>query len=341
MRKLRTVLVLAATAAVAAISVALASGADSAPPSVGTGDATGVSDSGATLTGNVNPNGVQTSYAFQWGPSSRYGHETPLTQAGSATTSSTVNATVANLDPGTRYHFRIIAMSSAGTSVGTDRTFTTGGTRPASSPQPHASTGSATSVGTSTATATGTVNPDGQSTQFWFEFGPTSDYGFQTAAGNAGSGNADVPASTSLSNLHTGTTYHYRLVAVNKGGTAIGRDQTFTTTSAPSASHVTFMGRMGFVSPGRWIGVEAGCMGGQTACTGHITMSHNGTVVGERDFSIAPETGGFQNIKLTTLGRQLLRQNSMFHLLPVDVTITTSNGQKITQVMRLARWVWH
>jgi len=341
MRKLHTAIAFAVVAVIASASVTLAAGATSAPPAVSTAPATGVSNSGATLNGSVNPNGEQTSYAFQWGPTGGYGHETALTSAGSGSTTSSVSATLSNLSSGTTYHFRIIAMSPAGTSVGSDQTFTTGGTPPAPSTPPSASTGSAASLGASAATVTGTVNPGGQSSQYYFEYGTTSNYGIETAPQDAGSGTSDEAASASLSGLSPSTTYHYRLVAVNPGGTALGHDQTFTTTSAPAGSHVAFMGRMGFVSPGGWIGVEAGCFGGQTDCIGHITMSHNGTIVGQRDFAIAPETGGFQNIRLTPQGQQLLRQNSMFHLLAVSVTVTTSDGQKISQVMRLARWVWH
>ena len=100
------------------------------------------------------------------------------------------------------------------------------------------------------------------------------------------------------------------------------------------------MGRLGFVSPGRWIGVELGCFNGQTACAGHITMSNNGTVVGERNFTIAAQSGGFQNIRLSPAGAQLLRGNSPHHLLAVDVTVVASGGQTISYVMKLARWVW-
>ena len=101
------------------------------------------------------------------------------------------------------------------------------------------------------------------------------------------------------------------------------------------------MGRMGFVSPGGIIGVEAGCFGGTTTCNGHVTMSHNGVVIGQRNFSIAPSSGGFQNIGLSSFGKSLLRFNRVFALLKVSVNVTTTTGQRTQQVMALARWVWH
>ncbi len=101
------------------------------------------------------------------------------------------------------------------------------------------------------------------------------------------------------------------------------------------------MGRMGFVSPGRVIGVQVGCFNGATTCAGHIEMSHNGAVVGQTDFRIAPESGGFQNLELSSEGSKLLHDNRPFHLLAVDVVVTGTNGERISQVMHLARWVWH
>src|SRR4051794_35680993 len=46
------------------------------PPQVATGPATGISSSGATLTGVVNPNGQQTSWDFQFGSTPAYGAAT-------------------------------------------------------------------------------------------------------------------------------------------------------------------------------------------------------------------------------------------------------------------------
>jgi|GEM_PF-6619639 len=436
MRKSRIATLPIAASALAAIPVTLALAAGPPPPSVSTGSASNVSDSGATLSGSVNPNGQQTSYAFQWGPTAGYGHETPLTSAGAGTSASAVSATLSGLASGSTYHFRIIAMSSAGTSVGSDATFTTQGTPPAPSPAPQASTGAASGVGQAGATVSGTVNPGGQATQYYFEYGPTANYGFETTATDAGSGATDESVSTTLSGLASSTTYHYRLVAVSAGGTALGADQTFTTTTPPSVvtggasnvknrsamlngtvnpngkattfffqyglstsyglntppknagsgtsnvgvhslasglipnstyhyrlvatsdggtsygadqtvalghvSHVVFLGREGFVSPGRIIGVEAGCFGGVTHCTGHVTLSHNGIVIGQRDFNIAPDSGGFQNMEISRRGEQmLLSYNRVFHLLPVTVSVTQSNGQKTSQVIHLARWIWH
>lgn len=205
---------------------------------------------------------------------------------------------------------------------------------------PSVTTGSASNVGSSTATLSGTVNPNGTDTHYRFEYGTTTSYGSITPGHDAGAGTSNVSVSANLTGLNSGATYHYRLVAVSSAGTTRGSDQTFTTTS--SQSQAVVLGREGFVSPGAVVGVELGCFHGMSPCTGHVTMAHGGTVIGQRNYSIPADSGGFQNMKLTSVGRAELRQNRPFHLLGVTVTATPSNGgQPLQFVIHLARWVWH
>ncbi len=208
-------------------------------------------------------------------------------------------------------------------------------------PQPPAVvTGSPSQVRPTSAVLNGTVNPEGQATTYYFQYGTSTAYGLQTSPVSAGSGSGNVSATSTVTGLTTGATYHYRLVAQNASGTSYGGDQTVSPGTAQS--QVRFIGKEGFVSPGRVIGVEAGCFGGTARCFGHVTMTHNGTLIGQRDFNIAPNSGGFQNLEITGQGmRMLLAYNGVFHLLPVTVTVTTSTGQKTSQVVHLARWLWH
>jgi hypothetical protein len=96
------------------------------PPSVTTMAATEITPVQATLSGTVNPNGLETSYYFQYGETTEYGASTfPEGHAGSGTTSAPESATATGLRPGTMYHYRIVASNRDGTSYGLDRTFTT------------------------------------------------------------------------------------------------------------------------------------------------------------------------------------------------------------------------
>ena len=101
---------------------------------------------------------------------------------------------------------------------------------------PTAITGPVSAVGPTSATASGTVNPGGQSTSWYFEYGISTGYGKRTATKSAGSGTANVQVSEALTGLSAGTTYHYRLIATNGAGTARGADGIFTTPTAPVAA---------------------------------------------------------------------------------------------------------
>ncbi len=107
---------------------------------------------------------------------------------------------------------------------------------------PIATTGPATVVGSTTATVTGTVDPGGQSTTWYVEYGTSTSYGSKTAAKSAGSGSSATGVSAGLTGLRVGTTYHYRLVATNGTGTGHGTDAVFTTTVPPDATTGTATG---------------------------------------------------------------------------------------------------
>jgi hypothetical protein len=234
----------------------------------------------------------------------------------------------------------LIAAATSGPATATAASGTTGATGPTSPTAPTVATGSPSQVQQTSAVLNGTVDPKGQTTHYFFQYGPTTAYGVQTSPASAGSGSANVSVHATITGLTPGTTYHYRLVASNATGTSNGEDKTVTV--GQTQSEVRFIGREGFVSPGRVIGVEAGCFGGQTPCVGHVTMSHNGVVIGQRDFNIAPNSGGFQNLAISRQGEQMLRSyNRTFHLLPVNVAVTTTSGQKTSTVVHLARWIWH
>jgi hypothetical protein len=94
-------------------------------PVVQTGSAQGASTSGATLTGSVNPSGGATSWYFQYGPTASYGSKTASKSAGSGTAATGVSAAITGLKAGTTYHYRLVGTSSAGTTFGSDVTFTT------------------------------------------------------------------------------------------------------------------------------------------------------------------------------------------------------------------------
>jgi hypothetical protein len=129
-------------------------------PTASTSTASSVSASGATLNGAANPNGTSTYANFQYGATISYGSQTTSTSVGSGTTGQSVNAAVSGLSASSTYHYRMVATSSAGTSYGSDVSFTTGdGTQPSLNVTPSSATlGSAAGTLQFSITNTGTGN---------------------------------------------------------------------------------------------------------------------------------------------------------------------------------------
>jgi len=99
--------------------------------------------------------------------------------------------------------------------------------------EPAVTTGNATAITPTSATVNATVNPEGQSTTYYFEYGTTTSYGSKTSSADAGSGSTDVKVSTQVEPLAPNTTYHYRVVATNASGTTLGADVSFKTPKPP------------------------------------------------------------------------------------------------------------
>lgn len=94
-------------------------------PAVSTGAASAISTTGATVHGTVNPEGLATTYEFQYGTTTGYGSSTPSASAGSGSSDVAVSASISGLKPNTTYHYRIVATNASGTTDGADATFTT------------------------------------------------------------------------------------------------------------------------------------------------------------------------------------------------------------------------
>jgi hypothetical protein len=79
------------------------------------------------LNGTVNPQGVRTTYQFEYGPTTKYGGLAPGTpiSVGSGTAIVTVSARVAYLARRTTYHYRLIGSKAGHDLITGDATFTT------------------------------------------------------------------------------------------------------------------------------------------------------------------------------------------------------------------------
>lgn len=106
----------------------------------------------------------------------------------------------------------------------------------AASSAPGVLTGTAFPVLQNEAILHGYVNPHGSDTTYYFQWGLTTGYGSTGTSASAGSGTKATAVNYTAGGLMPDTTYHFRLVASNSGGTTLGADRTFTTPAAAPAA---------------------------------------------------------------------------------------------------------
>ncbi|HEU5142158.1 MAG TPA: hypothetical protein VFU04_03265 [Solirubrobacterales bacterium] len=102
---------------------------------ISTNPATGIDATHATLHGLVNPEGVETTYHFEYDTSpydasqGPHGTSVPMPSAsiGSGFENVAVEETLSGLEPATEYHYRVVAKNANGTHYGGDQAFTTWG----------------------------------------------------------------------------------------------------------------------------------------------------------------------------------------------------------------------
>jgi len=103
---------------------------------------------------------------------------------------------------------------------------------------PTATTTAATSITATGATLNGMVNACLLSTVVTFEYGTTTSYGSTaTATQSPVTGGTSTNVSASITGLTAGTTYHFRVKAVNMLGTTYGSDMTFIPILAIGSSY--------------------------------------------------------------------------------------------------------
>jgi Fibronectin type III domain len=108
-----------------------------------------------------------------------------------------------------------------------------GSTDPSYCPAPVVVTGAAMNVTSTSATLTGTINGQGAVVGYAFLYGTTTAYGSRTPTQTLTASTATQPVNASLTGLTPGTTYHFRLFALNQANQAgSGFDVTFMTPSS-------------------------------------------------------------------------------------------------------------
>jgi hypothetical protein len=184
-------------------------------------------DGGGDATECVVEYGLTTSYE---------GGAVPCNKATPITTDGPVTAHLSGLEAQTTYHYRLKVANEHGPNYSGDHTFTTDEYVLETETLP------ADEITWTEATLNGSFNADGMSTNYYFEYGPTTAYGTNVplpAPPGADGGSASVvtAVSQSITGLEPGTSpegqeYDYRLVAENTLGTTFGENQVFHTVPA-------------------------------------------------------------------------------------------------------------
>ena len=326
-----------------------------------TAPAENVTQTSATLTAALKPNGSDMIYDFEYGTGTSYGRRAPLSDVdvGSGSSVLKVSQAISGLVANQTYHYRVAVSTDGGTTYfyGAGETFTT------LPDPPIVGTGSASAAAAAAVALSGTVDPNGAATAYHFEYGPTRSYGSSTAEGSAGSDSGAVPVNAVTRALVPGTVYHFRLVATNAGGPSYGDDQTFVTAvTAARGVGPPAPGSLGMRAPiGRLVlnrvaevksgvaHVVASCKGGRGAtCVGELAMTVREPVIkrvdGKRERVLESSTigrigfdilGGARatlDVKLHAAARKLLEQKHK--LLRVTAT-ATQHGRRSTNTIEL------
>jgi trimeric autotransporter adhesin len=283
-------------------------------PVVATSPATTVAGFSATLTGSLDPHGLTTTVHFQYGTTTSYG----LTAAAPSQTGSTfqtVSANISGLTASTTYHFRIVAMNTAGTSLGSDRTFTT----LSATGSPVVTTNPATLLASFSAMLNGLLDPHGLTTSVHFQYGSTTSYGL-TAAAPSQTGNTFRAVSANISGLSASHVYHCRIVATNSAGTSLGSDRTFTTLTATGPPVVT-------TSPATNVASSSAALHGSLdphGLTTSVSFQYGTTTNYGSTTPMQSQTGStFRNVSANISG---LSAHTIYHF---RITVTNSAGNRL------------
>ena len=180
-----------------------------------------ISTNTVQLTATVNPNAAATRVYFQYGLSTNYGSVTATNDIGGGICTAPSALLITNLTLGSTYHFRAVAINSAGTNFGTNTTFVF-------ALPPSIITLLPTSIRPTNAMLHASAFPNFLATAVYFQYGLTTNYGSFSATNLLTNNlNTTQAVAQAISGLTPGATYFYRAVASNLFSVAVGTNLTF------------------------------------------------------------------------------------------------------------------
>lgn len=206
-------------------------------PDISTDYASSIGETYATLHGDYDSNGSNTTTWFEYGTTNSFGHTT--SQMNQGTGADSFSKYISGLQSDTTYYFRAVGYNSYGTDYGTTLTFTTSGNVPPPSSNTTALTSLATGVSQANATLNGLIsNNSNSSVTAWFEYGTSASLGHTTPSQSLGSGSS-MSYLQSVSGLVPNTMYYFRAVAETSAGISTGEIFIFKTLPVSSPVVIT------------------------------------------------------------------------------------------------------
>lgn len=178
--------------------------------------------------GELNANGYEAECWFEYEGGSTQKTMTAKQKVGPESKVVKLSQNVSGLEPNTEYHDTFVCQNSLGTAYGPEVSSHT------LSAPPEVIAQSTSNISRQRAVLHAIVNPNNESTRYYFEYGTSTEYGYDTVELEVSTSQFGERAVQAVATeLETDKQYHYRLVAKNGGGVTRGPDATFTS-GAPS-----------------------------------------------------------------------------------------------------------
>jgi hypothetical protein len=202
-------------------------------PTVTTQAVSSIAATTATGNGNITVLGVPnpTAYGVCWNTTGTPTNADSKADNGDASATGAFTAAMTGLTANTTYHVRAYATNTAGTSYGTEVTFTTSAVAPTVTTQAVSSITATTATGNGNVTATGGANITERGV-YW----STTD-GFANGTGTKvstiGNWSTTGTFTQEITGLSSGTIYYVKAFATNSSGSSYGLQVSFTTKATP------------------------------------------------------------------------------------------------------------
>ena len=196
-------------------------------PTASTGDSSNVTDTSADVSATINLAGEAGGFHFVYGTSpDQLTSSSPVVAAGVVSSDTAETETLSNLTPGTTYYYDAVADNATVSTLASNPVSFETDAGP-----PVISNVNVASVTDTTATIDFTIDPAGADTQYFIEYGHTTDYDRETQPVDVGSTPGPQNRSVTLTDLDPASAYHFDVLAVNSvqqvdsGDNQFGTDQ--------------------------------------------------------------------------------------------------------------------